>query len=293
MLYLDDDSWQLACKEITHQVTRTWFFPRTNVQSISSAYFIDLEDLVSYADSKPYVGTISLDILEFAANHLDHSVVRDEERTFETYLHQVSAAAESLLEPIYKKFVDKIHMYEDALKIRLASSAAGESTPKSMLPTATPDQLLDRVACAPLLNCSPAVGLDIGTTPNQAMTEHLNLLAISSGPDSNKDNLKPLPCWAWCAWDYYVHCVERRLILDAMEGLTRRYVKGRALSDVLNELIDIRADTDGLIRESQSFADAWYKTEADRIIEGSGGRDKSLEQYAGKFARFLRGKTVA
>jgi hypothetical protein len=87
--------------------------------------------------------------------------------------------------------------------------------------------------------------------------------------------------------------VEKRLILNAMERLTRRYVKGRSLSDVLNELIDIRADIDGLIRESQSFADACYKTEADCIIEGSGGRDKSLGQYAGKFAiptRFLKGQ---
>jgi hypothetical protein len=41
-----------------------------------------------------------------------------------------------------------------------------------------------------------AVGLDRGTTPNQAMTEHLNLLAISSDPDSNKDNVNPFLCWA-------------------------------------------------------------------------------------------------
>jgi hypothetical protein len=121
MLYLDDEAWCLAYKEITDQVRRTWVFPGTNIQSIFSAYFINAEDLVGYPDSNPCAGAISLDILEVAAGNLDHSIPCSEDCTFEAYLRQVSAAAESLLEPIYKHFPDKALMYKEALIFVLRS----------------------------------------------------------------------------------------------------------------------------------------------------------------------------
>jgi hypothetical protein len=103
------------------------------------------------------------------------------------------------------------------------------------------------------------------------MTEHLELLATSYAPHSNQHNGKTLLCWDWRPWDYYVHCVEKRLILDAMERLTDRYVKGPARVDILDELKDIKADTDQLILDSQCFANESYMTEVDCIIKGSGG----------------------
>ncbi|CEL11674.1 hypothetical protein ASPCAL14774 [Aspergillus calidoustus] len=73
-----------------------------------------------------------------------------------------------------------------------------------------------------------------------------------------------------------------------MERLTDRYVKGPARVDILDELIDIKADTDELILQSQSFANECYKTEVYRIINGSGGRDKALGRCTGKFETSAR-----
>jgi hypothetical protein len=203
-------------------------------------------------------------------------------------LRQVSATAESLLEPIYKHSPDKALTYKEASGLRLAFAAASLSTRRPISATRIGDQLLEQAAFASLHNRSPVVELRIGTTPNLAMTEHLELLAASYGPYSNQHNGKTLLSWVWSAWDYYVYCMDKRLILDPMERLTDRYVQGPARVDVLDELIDIKADTDELILESQSFGNECYKTEVGRIIKGSGGRDKSLGRYTSKFAASAR-----
>lgn len=125
MLYLSDVDWRLTCKEITFQVARTWFFPESNVQTISSAYYLNAEDLVGYADVNPNAGAISWEILEYAVDNFDYNFPSAEDQTFEAYLRQFDRRVELLLEPMYQKFADKVMTYEEALDTRVVWGASG------------------------------------------------------------------------------------------------------------------------------------------------------------------------
>jgi hypothetical protein len=73
LLYLSDVDWRLAFKKLTVQVTRTWCFPGTNIQVISSSYFLNAEDLVGYPDANPNAVAVSLEILNFAVDKFESS----------------------------------------------------------------------------------------------------------------------------------------------------------------------------------------------------------------------------
>ena len=124
----------------------------------------------------------------------------------------------------------------------------------------------------------------MGNSPSQAMDSHLNLLADSEGTARDQGDRETLMCWDWRAWDYYVHCVERRLVLDAMKKLTGRYIQEPTRTDFLQEIVSLKAETDRLILRSQAFVDEKYGLQVDEMIKASGGRAERLADQTGSFA---------
>jgi hypothetical protein len=84
------------------------------------------------------------------------------------------------------------------------------------------DQLAEQIATRPIHNRFPLIGLDIRQSPTQAMTRHLKLLAASEGPAKYQHDEKTLMCWDWQAWDHFIHCAERRLLLGYRRERSRR-----------------------------------------------------------------------
>ncbi|KAJ5489506.1 hypothetical protein N7539_004396 [Penicillium diatomitis] len=292
LLYLDDEDWRAAFKEVTAQVTRTWFFPGTNVQVISSAYFINAEDLVGHPDPNVLAGAVSLEILDFAVNNLDTTFINRKGRSFEAHLDLFSRAVELLLEPIYQQFANKAMTYDELLETRAVwGTTSAETALKNhkdgitrSAPPGKQNQLSEELHFMPLRNRSPEVGREIGECPRQAMKRYLNSIIGTEGLGSSQYDGVTLLCWDWRAWDHYVHCVERRLMLNAMERLTERYVCGPALPDILAELQQLKAGTDELICKSRWYAAEQYKKQVDEMISVSGGSASRLNNCTGRFA---------
>jgi len=102
LLFTTDAEWMAIFKEQTAQVTRTWFFPGTNIQHLCSVYFLNAEDLIGYPDANPEGAHLALDILTFATDKFGYTFPDPSgERTETEYLAKYSLAVEEELKPLY------------------------------------------------------------------------------------------------------------------------------------------------------------------------------------------------
>ncbi|BAV56306.1 RNA-dependent RNA polymerase [Fusarium poae alternavirus 1] len=119
------DEYRDICKEITARVSSCWMFPRTNLQHIASAYFLNAEDLTGFADNQESSGQVAVEVLEFALSEFEYTLPGDEGRSFDMYLKAYRDAVRSLLEPLYREFGVKAQTYDEILETRTAWAAGG------------------------------------------------------------------------------------------------------------------------------------------------------------------------
>lgn len=81
-----------------------------------------------------------------------------------------------------------------------------------------------------------------------------------------------------------MHCAEHRITLNAMDRLTRRYIKGGAHDDISRELESLKTGADEMIFRSQAFANEKYSAQVDEMIAASYGRAERLAGHTGRFA---------
>nr|WPT28599.1 RNA-dependent RNA polymerase [Colletotrichum fioriniae alternavirus 1] len=125
LFFTSVDDFRAICKEITARVTASWMFPKTNEQSIASAYFLNAEDLTGFADNQESTGAVAVEVLDFALSNFEYTFPSAEGRSFEMYLKSFKDAARSLLTPLYLKFGAKAQTYDEILETRTAWAAGG------------------------------------------------------------------------------------------------------------------------------------------------------------------------
>nr|BDQ13829.1 RNA-dependent RNA polymerase 4 [Diaporthe alternavirus 1] len=336
LLYADDNTWRAVGKETTAMVSKSWFFPLTNCQTIASAYFLNVEDLLGYPDSATETGAVALEVLDFVTDNYEYSYPTGTgcERDFEQYRRQFMDGVLSLLEPVYREFGARAETYDDVLEMRVAKLAGGVSgraarerfgedvapagstkkyvgarTTKevwkhkwgttivevavkvderggvrTIMATEMRDQLSEMVAMKPITNRLSAVGMDVGESPIQAMERHLRTVGMADDYDGYRFDGQVLVCWDWRAFDHFVHCAERKLMLQAMVQLTERFCRGEARRDMLHELDQLIAGTEELIFRSRAFAEDKYKEAVEQILSKEPGRATRLAGHAGQYA---------
>nr|WBU10533.1 RNA-dependent RNA polymerase [Ilyonectria crassa alternavirus 1] len=125
LFFTDVTAYRDICKEITARVTACWMFPRTNEQTIASAYFLNAEDLSGFADNQESSGAVAVEVLEFALSEFEYTAPSAGGRTFEAYLKSYKNAVRSLLTPLYQEFGAKAQTYAEILETRTAWAAGG------------------------------------------------------------------------------------------------------------------------------------------------------------------------